>query len=229
MYDVISADSGLGPVGDLRLMPDWDTLRFLPYSKGHASVMSNLYTNEGQPSPLCTRNFLRRMTAEALKSGLYIKAAFENEFILLKQSPSGSSLVPVDDTIFCQSFSMDMSHAVIMDICNSLGEQGVEVEQYYPESANGQHEISILYSDAMKAADQQIVFRETVRAVAHRHHLVASFLPKVFPNQAGKSTCIWYLFHVLFLFLCLTFVVRMCFNQSICVGSTNKISAKYKI
>ena len=186
MHDAVSAGSGLGPVGDLRLMPDWDTLRFLPYSKGHASVMSNLYTNEGQPSPLCPRNFLTRMIAEASKSGLYIKAAFENEFILLKQSPGGSGLVPVDDTIFCQSFSMDMNHAVIMDICNSLGEQGLEVEQYYPESASGQHEISILYSDAMKAADQQIVFRETVKAVAHRHQLVASFLPKIFPNQAGK-------------------------------------------
>ena len=185
MYDTITAGSGLGPIGDLRLIPDWDTLRILPYSKGHTSVMSNMHTNEGLPSPLCPRNFLKRMTTEASKSGLYLKAAFENEFVLLMQPTNGSGVVPVDDTTYCMTYSMDLNHAVIADICHNLAEQGVEVEQYYPESASGQHEISILYSDAMKAADQQIVFRETVKAVALKHKMVASFLPKIFPNQAG--------------------------------------------
>ena len=186
MYDAVTAGSGLGPIGDLRLMPDWDTLRILPYSKGHASVMSNMYTNEGQPSPLCPRNFLRRMIAEASKSGLYLKAAFENEFFLLRQSAPGSDVVPVDDTTFCMTYSMDLTHTVIADICQSLIEQGLTLEQYHPESGGGQHEISILYSDAMRAADQQVVFRETVKAVAHRHQMVACFLPKILPNQAGK-------------------------------------------
>ena len=186
MYDAVTPGSGLGPIGDLRLLPDWDTLRILPYSKGHASVMSNMYTNEGQPSPLCPRNFLRRMTAEASKSGLYLKAAFENEFFLLRRAPNGSDVVPVDDTTFCMTYSMDLNHAVIMDICDCLTEQGLTLEQYHPESGGGQHEISILYSEAMMAADQQVVFRETVKAVAHRHQMVACFLPKIFPNQAGE-------------------------------------------
>lgn len=186
MYDAVTPGSGLGPVSDLRLMPDWDTLRFLPYASGHASVMSNMYTNEGQPSPLCPRNFLRRMVAEASTSGIYLKAAFENEFYLLRQLTNGSDLVPVDDTTFCMTYAMDINHDVIADICDSLTAQGLVLEQYHPESGNGQHEISIQYSDAMKAADQQIVFRETVKAVAHKHQMVACFLPKIFPNQAGE-------------------------------------------
>ncbi|KAL5464026.1 hypothetical protein EMCRGX_G032983 [Ephydatia muelleri] len=188
MYDAVTAGSGLGPLGDLRLMPDWDTLRILPYASGHASVMSNMYTNEGQPSNLCPRNFLRRMIAEASASGVCLKAAFENEFYLLRQPSNGADLVPVDDTTFCMTYAMDINHDVITDICHSLTAQGIVLEQYHAESGNGQHEISIVYSDAMKAADQQIVFRETVKAVAHKHQMVACFLPKIFPNQAGSGT-----------------------------------------
>ena len=187
MYDAVTAGSGLGPLGDLRLMPDWDTLRILPYASGHASVMSNMYTNEGQPSHLCPRNFLRRMIAEASASGVCLKAAFENEFYLLRQPSNGADLVPVDDTTFCMTYAMDINHDVITDICHSLTAQGIVLEQYHAESGNGQHEISIVYSDAMKAADQQIVFRETVKAVAHKHQMVACFLPKIFPNQAGET------------------------------------------
>ena len=58
----------------------------------------------------------------------------------------------------------------------------MEVEQYYPESGNGQHELTIKYADALMAADNQVVFRETVNAVAFKHGLISSFLPKIFPD-----------------------------------------------
>lgn len=45
----------------------------------------------------------------------------------------------------------------------------------------------MLYAPAMTAADRQIVFRETARAVAHQHQLKASFLPKLFAEQAGSG------------------------------------------
>jgi glutamine synthetase len=68
-----------------------------------------------------------------------------------------------------------------------LSAQSIEVEQYYPESGPGQQEISIRYSDGLSAADRQIAFRETVRAVARRHGFLASFVPKIFSQQAGSG------------------------------------------
>ncbi len=61
------------------------------------------------------------------------------------------------------------------------------MERYYPESGPGQQEISIRYSDALQAADRQIIFRETVRGVALKHGLTASFMPKIFADQAGNG------------------------------------------
>ena len=67
----------------------------LPYAKGHASVLANMYTTEGESSSLCSRNFLKRMIDEAANSGLHVKAAFENEFNLLKPSEGGMGISPV--------------------------------------------------------------------------------------------------------------------------------------
>lgn len=188
MYDVPAPGGGIGPAGEVRLMPAWDTLRILPYAKGHASVYGDMYTLDGKPSELCPRYFLKRMIAEAADCGLHVQAAFENEFSLLRQKVDGKGVEPVDSTIYCETLAMDTSHDVLMDIFDALTKQGLLIEQYYPESSTGQHEISIRHSDPMTAATQQVIFRETVKAVALRHKMIASFMPKIFPDQAGNGT-----------------------------------------
>lgn len=184
MYDAPVPGSGLGPVGEVRLVPDWDTLTPLPYAPGHARVIGDM-VKDGYPWNLCPRNFLKTMIAEAEGEGLEVIAAFENEFYLLRQTPDG--VVPADETVFASTQAMDLHQAVIDEMVEALVEQGMLVEQYYPESGPGQQEISVLYTHALGAADQQIAFRETVRAIALQHNLKASFLPKIFADKAGSG------------------------------------------
>jgi glutamine synthetase len=61
------------------------------------------------------------------------------------------------------------------------------VEQYYPELGHGQHEISIHHAEALRAADNHIKLRETIRGVALEYGLYASLAPKPFPDQAGNG------------------------------------------
>ncbi len=184
MYDAPAAGSGLGPVGEVRLIPDWDTFTPLPYAPGHARVMGDM-VKDNSPWNLCPRNFLKAMVADAKSEGLEVIAAFENEFYFLRQTPDG--IVPADETVFASTLAMDLHREVIDDIAEALVQQGMFVEQYYPESGPGQQEISILYTQALGAADQQIAFRETVRAIALQHNLKASFLPKIFADKAGSG------------------------------------------
>jgi glutamine synthetase len=184
MYDAPAAGSGLGPVGEVRLVPDWDTLTALPYAPNHARVMGDM-VKDNSPWNLCPRNFLKRMVADAKSEGLEIIAAFENEFYFLR--PTSDGFVPADETVFASAYAMDLHRKVIDDIAEALVEQGMLVEQYYPESGPGQQEISILYTHALAAADQQIAFRETVKAIALQHNLIASFLPKIFADKAGSG------------------------------------------
>ncbi|MEH1914984.1 glutamine synthetase family protein [Nostoc sp.] len=184
MYDAVVPETNLGPVGEIRLVPDWSSLKPLPYSFGHARVMGNMIL-DGAAWGLCPRNFLKRMIAAAKSTGWEVRAAFENEFYLLRQTPDG--IIPADSTVFASTQAMDLHREVIDEIADALIAQGIPVEQYYPESGPGQQEISMRYTDALQAADWQIAFRETVRAIAHRHNLIASFLPKIFPDAAGSG------------------------------------------
>lgn len=184
MMDAPVPGGGLSPVGEVRLVPDWDTLTPLPYASSHARVMGDM-VKDNSPWSLCPRHFLKRMVAEANSEGLEAIAAFENEFYLLRQTPEG--IVPADETVFASTLSMDLHGEAIDDMAEALVEQGMLVEQYYPESGSGQQEISILYTHALSAADQQIAFRETVRAIALQHNLKASFLPKIFADKAGSG------------------------------------------
>jgi glutamine synthetase len=59
--------------------------------------------------------------------------------------------------------------------------------QLHAESGPGQFEIPVYHREALAAADQQIVFRETVRAVAQRHDLIATFIPQLKGNAAGSG------------------------------------------
>lgn len=182
--DAPASGSGLGPVGEVRLVPDLNTFTLLPYAPGHARVIGDM-VRDGIPWPFCPRNFLRRMIALASAMDLEIMAAFENEFYLLQSSMPEPT--PVDNTAFAVSYSMDLNAAVIDAITDALMAQGMSVEQYYPESGPGQQEITISYTDALSAADQQVAFRETVRAVAMQHGIKASFLPKIFADKAGSG------------------------------------------
>jgi len=184
MFDVPAPASGLGPVGEIRLVPARETLVVLPYAPGHAHFIGDMVAN-GHPWDCCPRHFLKRMIAEAEQENLAIMAAFENEFYLLQTNTD--QVVPADRTLFASTLSMELQRQVIDAISDALVGQGIVVEQYYPESGPGQQEISMLYTDALGAADQQIRFRETVRSVARHHQLRASFVPKLFADQAGSG------------------------------------------
>ncbi|MEM6401631.1 MAG: glutamine synthetase family protein, partial [Cyanobacteria bacterium P01_D01_bin.116] len=184
MYDAVIPETGLAPVGEAWLVPDWSTLSILPYAPTHAMVVGDIF-KDASPWSLCPRGFLKRVIKIAKDAGLQIKAAFENEFYLIKSTPDG--IAPTDNTVFASTYGMDINRAVIDDIADALTAQGIQVELYHPESGPGQQEISIRYTDAFQAADRQIAFRETVRGVALKHELTASFMPKIFAEQAGSG------------------------------------------
>jgi len=48
---------------------------------------------------------------------------------------------------------------VIDEIAESLLGQEIPVEIYHPESGPGQQEMSVRYTDALRAADHQVAFR----------------------------------------------------------------------
>jgi glutamine synthetase len=183
--DSLAPDGTYGPVGEIRLIPDPDTFVVLPYAPRSGQMISNMVELDHTTWALDPRGFLQRMVAAARAAGLSFDAAFENEFYLAYRRDDG--VVPVDRSLCFSAIGMESTEDVIQDIIAALTDQGLTVELSHPELGHGQQELSIRHAPALRAADDQITYRQTVRAVAARHGMVASLAPKPFADQAGSG------------------------------------------
>ncbi len=182
----LAPTTNLGPVGEVRLVPDSRTFSVLPYAPREARLLCDMYTLDGQPWDLCPRTFLHQMIDRAGRHGLRVEAAFEYEFYLARQIDDGR-FVPADDSLCFSSDGMDRQGTVIGAMLDALDQQGLQPRQYYPELGPAQQELSIQHAPVLEAADRHVAVRETVRAVALQHGLVATFAPKPFADQAGSG------------------------------------------
>jgi glutamine synthetase len=183
--DFLAPDATYGPVGEIRLVPDPATFVVLPYAPRSAQMVVNMVELDHSPWALDPRAFLQRMVARAQGLDLSFDAAFENEFYLAMRVEGG--YVPVDRSLCFSAIGMESTEPVIQDIIAALTDQGLTVELSHPELGPGQQELSIRHAPAVEAADNQITYRQTVRAVAGQHNLVASLAPKPFADQAGSG------------------------------------------
>lgn len=172
--------------GDFFAVPDPDTLAPIPYRPGIARVYSHLHTEDGEHWEGCPRGRLMA-AADALKDrGFSARVAFEPEFTLYRQSEGGLP-VPADMSTMYSLERVDVHHQLLTDIERALGEQGVEVVQIGSEYGAGQVEINLGHADPLKAADDSLTLRDTVKALARQAGLRASFMPKPFEHSAGNG------------------------------------------
>ena len=186
MLDHLASVDGMGPVGEIRLVPDPTTFSIAPYAPHTGTVLVDMQTLDGQPYAADGRAFLKRMVDRAAHDhDLSLVAAFEPEWSLATKD--GDLFSPIDDSGCFTSTGMNVAAPVIDEIIAALESQGMTVEQYYAELGWGQQELSIRHAPALQAADHHILYRETVRGVALKHGRYASFAPKPWGDQAGNG------------------------------------------
>ncbi len=184
VLDDLVPGTRFGCTGELAAVPDPDTFRILPHVSNTAMMLCDFRNkSDHSPSGVCARSVLKDYLA-----GLdyHVNAAFENEFYLIQRDENGR-FEPFDRSLCFATSGMNQQHRLISEIIRNLQTQGMKVEKYYPEYGKGQVEIVTAYDQALKAADNQIFFRETVRGVAQNHGLIACFMPKPFQHLAGSG------------------------------------------
>src|ERR671923_1832770 len=125
------------------------------------------------------------MEGRLAKLGARLEVAFENEFSLA--TVVDRRFVPINSGLCFSTISATAAQDYVDELAAALEEQGIGLEQYYSELGHGQHEISTPHAPALRAADEQLLVRETIRGVAARHGLVASLAPKPWPDNAGNG------------------------------------------
>jgi glutamine synthetase len=172
--------------GDFFAVPDPTTYAHVPYRTGVARVLSYLCNEDGELWQGCPRGRLATATAALAERGFSARVAFEPEFSLFRKLDDGR-YEPADTFTMYSVDRIDANHGLLDAIESALTAQGVRVVQIGTEYGPGQLEINLHHEAPMKAADDLLTLRETVKALAREAGLVASFMPKPFEELAGSG------------------------------------------
>ncbi|HEX9015305.1 MAG TPA: glutamine synthetase family protein [Chloroflexota bacterium] len=175
---------------DMYLDPDLATFGVIPFGESGmvtAKVTCNVFTPDGEPFAGDPRNVLQKVLQEAEEMGYRFYTGPELEFYLLREGGNGSPTpLPHDEGSYFD-ISTDLAADVRKEMVEALELQGIPVETSHHEVGPGQHEIDMRYDEALKMADKVVEFKSTLKSVAHRHGLHATFMPKPVFGIAGNG------------------------------------------
>jgi glutamine synthetase len=188
---------GMGPNGpDYMARGDLSTLSLMPWQPGYARLACDGYVN-GRPYEYCSRVALKRMLASLSDRGLTLNVGMEPEFFLLSRSdtgnnpgPAGVSIAQATDTLDkpCYDYKgLSRQRLFVERLVESLRPIGLDIYQIDHEDANGQFEINFTYADALKTADDFVMFKMAAGEIAHELGMTASFMAKPFSNRTGSG------------------------------------------
>ena len=143
---------------------------------------------DGKAVEASPRVALKRQLERAAKKGYRMKTGVECEYFLV--SADGMSISDPNDiqTKPCYDQSALMRrYDVISEICDCMIELGWGPYQNDHEDGNGQFEMNWDYDDALVTADRHVFFKYMVKAIAEKHGLRATFMPKPFADLTGNG------------------------------------------
>ena len=190
-YTLASWDTGYQ---DFRLLPDWSTLRLIPWLSKTALVICDVVTEQGDAIEESPRQILKRQIEKARNMGFIFKTASELEFYLFKDTyesarqkdyhhlqPSGAY---IEDYHILQT-SRDES--LIRQIRNGMEGAAVPVEFSKGEWGMGQQEIALSFDEALEMADRHVIYKNGVKEIALQNGASITFMAKYSAAQAGSS------------------------------------------
>lgn len=177
-----------GPRSEYYGRADLATLQPMPWLPGYARVALNGHV-AGEPFDACPRQVLRKQVARLAAHGWTLNAGLEPEFFLLRKTDSGYE-AEAADTLEKPSYdtkSLLRRRAFLDRLSSSLNQCGLGVFQIDHEDASGQFEVNYKYADALKAADNFMLFKLAAHHIAEEEGMLFSMMPKPFADRPGSG------------------------------------------
>lgn len=176
---------------DMYLYPELDTFEIYPWRPQQGKVarlICDVYTADRLPFEGSPRYILKKVVQEAQEMGYTMDVGPECEFFLFDTDDYGNpTTITHEQASYFDMAPNDQAENVRRDIILNLEDMGFEIEASHHELATGQHEIDFRYEDALRAADDIMTFKMTVKTIAKRHGFHATFMPKPLVDQNGSG------------------------------------------
>ncbi len=176
------AESPFGSFGDLVLIPDATaTMRLAEDDAPTETLMlGDIRHTDGRPWEFCTRSILRdALTRLERVSGLTLNGTFEHEFQIRNEEASPG-------TAF-SSAGFRQWRAFGETLIAAMRANGIAPDTFLREFGPNQFEVTMDPAAGITIADQAVILRELVHAVAARFDKAATFVPIRGPNTVGNG------------------------------------------
>lgn len=173
---------------DLFLKPDPTTYCVVPWDSENgktARFICDLYKSDGTSFEGDPRFILKKAVLEASKLGYEYNTGPEPEFYLFKKNDTSKTL-PVDEGGYFDLSSLD-TYSILKEIMNSLSMFSINAEASHHEVGPGQYEIGFNYAHAIETADRLLTLKYTVKKIAQKNGLHATFMAKPMMGLAGSG------------------------------------------
>ena len=176
---------------DMYLHPDLDTFTILPWRPQQGKVarlICDVHNPDGSPFEGSPRFILKRQLERAEKLGYTFNVGPELEFFLFQTDEKGFPTVETHDNAgYFDLGPTDQGENARREMVLMLEQMGFEIEASHHEVAPGQHEIDFRFDNALVTADRVMTFKLTIKTIAQRHGLHASFMPKPLEGVNGSG------------------------------------------
>ncbi len=134
------------------------------------------------------RCILKKVIKEAADMGYEFNVGPECEFFLFHTDEYGGPTTTTHEKgSYFDLGPTDLGENARRDIVLNLEAMGFVVEASHHEVAPAQHEIDFKYGEALTTADRIMTYKLTVKTIAKRHGLYASFMPKPKYGMCGSG------------------------------------------
>lgn len=171
---------------------DINSFRKIPWEDDLPFFLGELTDDKGDPSPVCPRQLLKRVTKQATKLGYSPFFSQEFEWYNFAETPQTANdkqfknLTPLTPGMFGYSILRSSSeNAYFTNLFDWLSKFNVPLEGIHTETGPGTYEAAITYSDILEAADRAVLFKTAVKEIAYRHGIIATFMAKINENLPG--------------------------------------------
>jgi len=184
---------------DRRARPVPGTLTLAPWlGPDVAQVMLSLYELDGMPNDLDPRHVLQRVLDRYAAEGLTPVAACELEYYLvdIERGPNGE-LLPAKSVLTGQRPTgiqvyglpeLEANAPFLRELWDTADVLGVPLEGAISEFAPAQVELTLKHKpDALRAADDAVLYKRAAKGVALRHGCEATFMAKPWADKAGNG------------------------------------------
>lgn len=188
---VVDIEGGLSAgLPDILAFPDVSTLLPVPWERGVAHCIADLYNADGTPAQDSPRHVLRMVAEQYRELGITPVVGPELEFYILEReedSPTGwKRYGEGTGNVYVSGLKGDPEN-VLLDSLRLLGQYGIDVVAANHEFSSGQFEINLWHGPALDAADRAHRFKAAVKELARKLGHLATFMPKPFNDEGGSG------------------------------------------